>query len=455
MVYNARYKMSVPFDQIYNFLSQYIDDDVLIYGFSPPGSKNIQSITRLTSKDRPDSHDTTWSEQLNLVNLLFHDQEPLHFDLYQNHSLNDLYLFLKSRKSGWFNDLKTYNILEKYLEKFSTYNLNLTKDFSIVDHWLLCHSEVNSVNLKKYQDIGAIGVYWLNHAMVAQDWYRYAKVDWKLQYDVNNHRFNKIFNIYNRAWTGTREYRLKFSEILLDRQLNLVSQIKFSPIDNGNHYLQYQFKNPKFQINTNLEILPLNQISSTASADYNADDYRLCAIDVVLETLFDDQRWHLTEKTFRPISCGKPFILVSTKGSLSYLRGYGFKTFGSIIDEGYDQIEDPMERLHAIIGLMEEITNMPDQEKKELFVELHQIAKHNQDLFWSEGFKQKIIQEFVDNYTSAYQKCQDSKQGKNYIEFRKFIYSISKDYRKLIIDDKEHRTKKELMNLLKTVRSTW
>ncbi len=446
--------MPIPIDQLYNFLSQHINDDVVIYNFCPAGSKKLQNIKPLLSDRWFDYDNKDWIKRRNWISFLFHDQEPLHFDLYQQHDLDDLYIFYSNCYPGFIINLKKFGTLEKYLEKAATFNLNLTKGYSIADRWMLCHSEINSDDLEKYQNIGAVGVYWWSHAMIARDWYRYAANDWKLRYNINNHRFDKVFNIYSRSWTGSREYRLKLTEMILSQKLNECSQIKFSPWDQDLHYSQHKFKNTKFQITSNLECLPLNLSPSTFSADYDADDYRACAIDIVLETLFDDQRWHLTEKTLRPIACGKPFILAATKGSLEYLRRYGFKTFDKIIDEWYDQIDDPLKRLTAIVGLMQKINDLPDQQKKTLFIEMHAIAKYNQDLFWSDGFQQRIVQEFIDNYQEAYQQCQQSKHGKNFIEFRKFT-SLNEDYRKFNTSDNSQRTRKELMILLKQIRSTW
>jgi hypothetical protein len=35
-----------------------------------------------------------------------------------------------------------------------------------------------------------------------------------------------------------------------------------------------------------------------------------------------------------------PFVIVGTRGSLEYLRSYGFRTFEGIWDESYDSAED-------------------------------------------------------------------------------------------------------------------
>jgi hypothetical protein len=97
------------------------------------------------------------------------------------------------------------------------------------------------------------------------------------------------------------------------------------------------------------------------------EDYEATDIEVVLETLFDDSRLHLTEKSLRPIAVAQPFILAGTHGSLEYLRSYGFKTFGDVWDESYDLVEDPAERLIQIAELMKYISTwLPHQRERNM-----------------------------------------------------------------------------------------
>jgi hypothetical protein len=91
-----------------------------------------------------------------------------------------------------------------------------------------------------------------------------------------------------------------------------------------------------------------NKFSSAASADYDPNDFINSEISVILETVFDDRRIHLTEKTLKPIACGHPFILAAGPGALEYIRSYGFKTFAPYIDESYDQETDSLKRLEKI-----------------------------------------------------------------------------------------------------------
>lgn len=56
----------------------------------------------------------------------------------------------------------------------------------------------------------------------------------------------------------------------------------------------------------------------------------------------------VTEKTYKPIYCGHPFLIVGQAGTLSHLKSLGFETFDNIFDETYDTIKDRHLRFKAI-----------------------------------------------------------------------------------------------------------
>jgi hypothetical protein len=243
-------------------------------------------------------------------------------------------------------------------------------------------------------------VYYWSHALIARDWYRYAELDPGLDFDTN--KIVKDFIIYCRAWSGTREYRLKFLELLIDSQLNITSQVNFAETDSV-HYTCHQYVNSEFECkhNTLEQHFTTNTADSNSSARYSVEDYNCSAIDVVLETLFDDGRIQLTEKVLRPIACGKPFILVSTPGSLAYLRSYGFKTFSPLVDESYDTIQDPTLRLQAVISSMKKISSLSEHEKKCLWTKLDEISQFNREHFFSKQFINTVINEYQQNVNQA------------------------------------------------------
>lgn len=70
--------------------------------------------------------------------------------------------------------------------------------------------------------------------------------------------------------------------------------------------------------------------------------------------LVKDFRHFISEKTFKPLAAGHPFLLASTQGNLSHVRDLGFETFAELWDESYDTIPDPEKRACAIRDIIED-----------------------------------------------------------------------------------------------------
>ena len=80
--------------------------------------------------------------------------------------------------------------------------------------------------------------------------------------------------------------------------------------------------------------------------------------NIVLETHFDaDQSGgtFLTEKTFKPIKYGQPFVIAGPPGSLEQLRRQGYRVFDHVLDNSYDLITDNTQRWCAVRDLLVEI----------------------------------------------------------------------------------------------------
>lgn len=381
--------MSVPLDRLYDYLDNVCNHDIIIYGFFPHGSKNLEDLGPIADYNN-------WFELMTKPVLICHDQEPLNFDLYQ---LGDFQKAMKFKTRS--------HSVNQQLELMHLRSL-VRLPYSCFEKTLLLHSETNSAELLKFEQQGFIGVYWWSHAAIARDWYRYAEYDRRLHYVTSNNDFL----IYNRAWSGTREYRLKFSELVVEMNLADHCLMRFNPNDSG-HYTEHIYHNPNFTVSRHdLELyIDNNTHTASASAEYNAYEYSTCGIEIVLETLFDDTRNHLTEKILRPIACGCPFILAGTPGSLQYLKNYGFETFGQYIDESYDTIQDPILRLQAIVKEMKRISMLDLVEKQTLFNALRTIAARNKKLFFSKNWFNDITGEFVINLNRALQDMWPSRTG--------------------------------------------
>jgi hypothetical protein len=362
--------MSIPLDRLYYYIENVAhevqDDDIIIYHFYPHGSKNIENLIELYN-------DSTPTKIENSPRIICHDQEPLFFELYQNF---------------------TGNILPRRLgtdqPKYSRWNKSI-----------LLHSEQRSTEVEKYQDNNFIPVYYWSHAIIAKDWFRYA------EYVKQKKKSSKLFLIYNRAWSGTREYRIGFADRLIMAGLVNHVLMRVSPVDStlDKHYDLHQFKHTHWRPHNVIENhFPICTAESHYSADFDIDDYESTEIEVVLETLFDDLRLHLTEKTLRPIAMGQPFILAGTYGSLKYLHGYGFKTFADCWDESYDMMTDSIERMNKIVQIIEDITVMPKDKQKEILSRATDIAEYNKRHFFSDEFQTQIINELKNGLDNGLQQ---------------------------------------------------
>ena len=398
--------MSVPLDRLYHYLEGLCSEDILIYRWLPHGSKKLEDLKLVEY----DTQKFNWIKLMTMPRMICHDQEPLNYNFYTKQDFFDRLCTNVTAVGKPFPWMRSTEFLDRLAG--SHLRAVILPPVYFMDYTILCHSEKNSKELELYENNNFVGVYYWSHALIAKDWFRYAEHDAKVI--PNFFSVKTDFLIYNRAWSGTREYRLKFVELLINNQLLQHSNIKFSPVDTGQHYTNHVFANPKFQITqNNIEnIVPLNTANSNASGDYDADDYQTSAIEVVLETLFDDQRQHLTEKTLRPIACGRPFILVAPPGCLDYLKSYGFKTFDGLIDESYDQIQDPLQRLNAIVEELKRLSALDRVSKNNLWNELYKISYYNHKHFFSQAFDDTVISEFVENFNAALQKCKNNMHGK-------------------------------------------
>jgi hypothetical protein len=84
-----------------------------------------------------------------------------------------------------------------------------------------------------------------------------------------------------------------------------------------------------------------------------------------------------------------PFVIVGTRGSLEYLRSYGFRTFGGIWDESYDLEEDDV-RIARIASLLRSLDELTPAGKQDLFDQAHEVVEHTLNHFYNGGFE-KIL----------------------------------------------------------------
>lgn len=97
----------------------------------------------------------------------------------------------------------------------------------------------------------------------------------------------------------------------------------------------------------------------------------------------------LTEKTYKPISMGHPFIIFGTTGTLSQLKKDGYETFPELFDESYDDCSEISEQIKIIL----ENIKTP----KTITPEILEKCQRNKDHFFKQTSR-KTIRQYLENY---------------------------------------------------------
>ena len=147
--------------------------------------------------------------------------------------------------------------------------------------------------------------------------------------------------------------------------------------------LPKQYESPEFR--NNMDHVPtvgtvkfnlFNNAWGDAVVDGSA--YRDTYFSLVTETVFNYPYSFRTEKIWKPIAVGHPFIAVANRGFYRDLHRMGFKTFGHVIDEKFDLIDNSQDRLECIAESVEDLCR---QDLASFYRECYNICKYNQELY--------------------------------------------------------------------------
>lgn len=133
-----------------------------------------------------------------------------------------------------------------------------------------------------------------------------------------------------------------------------------------------------------LDIDPSNK---TVNLSTPFELFACSGISIVLETEIRPYSFRYTEKTLKAIAAAHPFIIWGNFGTLELLRKAGFQSFHPFINETYDTIENPSERLKAVVDEVERISTMDETEFGSLMQNLLSIAQRNLLYFIGNSFK--------------------------------------------------------------------
>jgi hypothetical protein len=306
----------------------------------------------------------------------FFDQEPIHLDLH----------------------LPTFDKVKNIL------NPDIHKCHGSVGNLITSEFDSDTVRTVCSQ-YGWKSYYYFFHGWAALDWYRGYDKTFLITH-WQQRKPTKTFLAPNRIIAGARHHRLKILYWIFKMNMlnNHISCPLVCPAENIS--IESAVSNLRPQYPDILEIfqsipLPINfeneqghpMHSCWLSLFKESNDSLLY---LVTETVASGKRGHLTEKTFKPIAMGMPFVIVSTHGSLQYLKRYGFKTFDSVWDEGYDLEPDDDLRIEKIAQLVKSLDSLSVVERLEIFDQCIPIIEYNWNHFYNGGFEKILWQELTD-----------------------------------------------------------
>jgi hypothetical protein len=267
--------------------------------------------------------------------------------------------------------------------------------------------------------------YYFYHGFAALDWFR----DYQYVEPKSFMPQDKVFICYNHLTTKNRAYRLHLVSNLLDRGTIDYGKVSLSLENSGVNWLKtitdrsvpldnrarvHIYKTLK-KISDPL-IIDTIDVNGTFSAKINFDELTSVLWHVVTETIYFEPKLHLTEKIFKPIVTGRPFILVAAPGNLKYLKKYGFKTFDHWIDESYDDILDHYDRIEAITNEIDRLCALSPSELVDMYSEMKSILDYNRNHFYNR-FREIIVDEMIDNFDHVLCQINNGREPGNHSRY--------------------------------------
>lgn len=174
------------------------------------------------------------------------------------------------------------------------------------------------------------------------------------------------------------------------------------------HYLPAEYEVDRYRSQT---LIPTETLTDRLEGKFNlfknewgeiylsSRPYLDTYFSLVTETVFDYPYSFRTEKLWKPMAIGHPFIIATGRGYYRDLHNLGFRTFGHLIDESFDLIDNNQQRIERIANVVEDLC---EQDLAAFIKECYNVCKYNQQHL--EEMRLKVRQEFPDRFFQAVNK---------------------------------------------------
>lgn len=134
----------------------------------------------------------------------------------------------------------------------------------------------------------------------------------------------------------------------------------------------------------------------------DVDNAKRCGIIINCESSYHGHGPCYSEKLVKCALAKRPFIEVSSPGTIEDLHNLGFQTFPDLVNESYDRILDPQKRIEKICDEIQRLAKYDIQYIKDYIAEHIEIFNNNFNLFRKmyEGVVNKDIDKVIIEKTS-------------------------------------------------------
>lgn len=132
-----------------------------------------------------------------------------------------------------------------------------------------------------------------------------------------------------------------------------------------------------------------------------AEPYVDTYFSLVSETVCDYPYSFRTEKIWKPVAIGHPWIAAANRGYYRDIRNLGFQTFSHVIDESFDEIDNTQDRLTRITQVVEDLCK---QDLDKFLESCYNVCKYNQQHLVN--MRLQVRKEFPDRFLKFIDKYQ-------------------------------------------------
>jgi len=192
-------------------------------------------------------------------------------------------------------------------------------------------------------------------------------------------RLNKIDKTFCRLSNSRHDHNYYIHKFLVQKQLLEITNWSY----NNNFDSQYYYNFNRF-LN-----LRESKYETLPQKTYPGDSFSInmsltslqphikSAITINCETVFHGHGPYYSEKLIKCVNLARPFIEVSSPHTLKDLRRWGFESFPDLIDESYDDIEDPHKRIEHVCNEIDRLSKIPLQHFKDYIKKNEEKLHHN------------------------------------------------------------------------------